>query len=77
MNAHLAEYRPCRIAASSFCLIISLLQQFPFARGVAAVALGGDVLGQKARTVSRATILPPIAAWIGTWNSTKWRITLR
>jgi len=58
MNAHLAEYRPCRIAACASCLLISLLQQL--ALSVAAGALGGDVLGPKARTVSRVMILPPM-----------------
>jgi hypothetical protein len=46
----------------SFCF----LEQLAFARDVAAVALCGYVL-RKAETLSRATILPPIAAWIATW----------
>ena len=50
-----------------FLAFLLLVQQLAFARGVAAVALGGDVLAE-ARTVSRAMILPPMAAWIGTWN---------
>jgi len=44
-----------------------LLQQLPFARRVAAVAFGVTSF-LNALTVSRAMILPPIAAWIGTWN---------
>ena len=43
-----------------------LLEQLALARDVAAVAFRGHVLAQ-AETLSRAMILPPIAAWIATW----------
>ena len=62
--------RDIQLAALTLALLafILFLQQLAFARGVAAVALGGDVLGQKARTVARAITLPPMAAWIGTYD---------
>jgi hypothetical protein len=47
-----------------------LFEQFAFAGHVAAIAFGQHVLAQ-GLDVSRAMILPPIAAWIATAKS--WR----
>src|ERR1700730_12014790 len=61
-NIHLA------VLPHALLAFLLLVQELALARHVAAIALGGHVLAEGARTVSRAMILPPIAAWIGIWK---------
>lgn len=56
--------------AHALLALLLLVEELALAGDVAAVALGGDILRQ-GRMVSRAMILPPIAAWTGIWN--RWR----
>jgi hypothetical protein len=55
--------------------LLLLLEELALAGDVAAVALGGDVLAEGAM-VSRAMILPPMAAWMATSYCCRWMTSL-